>query len=131
MSATETVEHRRIPRMNGLAVAQEMLLKGLSTDGRMIKGVPGGDIVRWRIGTRVGIAITHPDYVDHVLHEGTAKYHKSIEYELLRAALGLSIFTDEDESWRRHRMMLNPTMSKRKRPRDGRPDDRPDRRVHG
>jgi cytochrome P450 len=113
MSATETVGHRRIPSMNGLAVAQEMLLKGLSTDGRMIKGVQGSDIVRWRIGTRVGIAITHPDYVDHVLHEGTAKYHKSIEYELLRAALGLSIFTDEDESWRRHRMMLNPTMSKR------------------
>ena len=105
--------HKKTPSMSGLAMAQEMLRRGLSTDGRMMQGVEGSDIYRWRIGTRVGIALTHPDYVDHVLHEGTAKYHKSIEYELLRAALGLSIFTDEDESWRRHRMMLNPTMSKR------------------
>jgi cytochrome P450 len=104
---------RRTPRLNGLAVAQETLLRGLATDARMIQGVEGSDIARWRIGTRVGISITHPDYVDHVLHEAAGKYHKSIEYELLRAALGLSIFTDEDESWRRHRMMLNPTMSKR------------------
>ena len=74
--------------MNGLAVAQEMLLRGLSTDGRMMQGVEGSDIVRWRIGTRVGFAITHPDYADHVLHEAAGRYHKSIEYELLRAALG-------------------------------------------
>lgn len=112
-TASDAVPRKRTPSMNGLAVAQEMLLRGLSTDGRMIQGVEGTDIVRWRIGTRRCFAITHPDYVDHVLHEAAAKYHKSIEYELLRAALGLSIFTDEDESWRRHRMMLNPTMSKR------------------
>ncbi len=111
--STTTAERKRIPTMSGVAMAQEMLRKGLATDGRMMQGVEGSDIVRWRIGTRVGISITHPEYVDHVLHEGTAKYHKSIEYELLRAALGLSIFTDEDASWRRHRMMLNPTMSKR------------------
>jgi cytochrome P450 len=61
----------------------------------------------------VCFGISHPDYVDHVLHDGAAKYHKSIEYELLRAALGLSLFTDEDESWRRHRMMLNPVLAKR------------------
>ncbi len=104
---------KRTPSMNGMAIAREMLLKGLSTDGRMMRGIEGSDIFRWRIGTRVGYSITHPDYVDHVLHGAAAKYHKSIEYEMLRAALGLSIFTDEEESWRRHRMLLNPTMSKR------------------
>ncbi|WP_354700838.1 Putative cytochrome P450 132 [Paraconexibacter sp. AEG42_29] len=109
----EATPHRRIPRLNGLMMAQEMLLRGLATDARIVTGVEGSDICQWRIGTRVGIAVTHPDYADHVLHKAAAKYHKSIEYELLRAALGLSIFTDEDESWRRHRMMLNPTMSKR------------------
>ena len=48
-----------------------------------------------------------------MLHEGADRYHKSIEYELLRTVLGLNLFTDEDESWRRHRMMLNPVMAKR------------------
>ena len=54
-----------------------------------------------------------PDYVDHVLHDGADRYHKSLEYELLRSVLGLNLFTDEDESWRRHRMMLNPVLAKR------------------
>ncbi len=57
--------------------------------------------------------LKHPDLVDHVLFEAVERYHKSIEYELLRAALGLSLFTDEDESWRRHRMMINPVLAKR------------------
>ena len=33
----------------------------------------------------------HPDQVDHVLHENADGYHKSIEYELLRAVLGLNL----------------------------------------
>jgi cytochrome P450 len=113
MSALATAEPRRTPTLNGLGVAREMLRVGLSVDGRVVRGVEGSDICRWRIGTRVCFGISHPDYVDHVFHEGAAKYHKSIEYELLRAALGLSLFTDEDESWRRHRMMLNPVLAKR------------------
>ena len=28
------------------------------------------------------------------LHEGADRYHKSIEYELLRSVLGLNLFTD-------------------------------------
>jgi cytochrome P450 len=32
---------------------------------------------------------------------------------MLRAVLGLSLFTDEDGSWRAHRMMLNPVLAKR------------------
>ena len=55
----------------------------------------------------------HPDYVDHILHGAVDRYHKSIEYELLRTVVGLSLFTDEDESWREHRMMLNPVLAKR------------------
>ena len=32
---------------------------------------------------------------------------------MLRSVVGLSLFTDEDESWRRHRMTLNPVLAKR------------------
>ncbi|HEX6390913.1 MAG TPA: cytochrome P450 [Solirubrobacteraceae bacterium] len=101
------------PSVSGIAIARDLVTKGLSVEGPLVSGKPGEDIVRFRIGRRVGVALRHPDYVDHVLHEGTDAYHKSIEYELLRSVVGLSLFTDEDESWRRHRMLLNPVLAKR------------------
>ena len=107
------IGERRTPTVSGLTVARELLVHGLSVDGRVAERAIDSDIVRWRIGRRVSFALRHPDYVDHVLHEGADRYHKSIEYELLRTVLGLNLFTDEDESWRRHRMLLNPVMSKR------------------
>lgn len=103
----------RTPSVSGLHAAQSMLLKGLHTGSPIVKGAPGSDIARMRVGRRTSFTIKHPDYVDHVLHGAADRYHKSIEYELLRAVLGLNLFTDEDDSWRRHRMLLNPTMSKR------------------
>src|SRR4051794_3932350 len=66
-----------------------------------------------RLGGRRVFFLRHPDHVDHVLHDGADRYHKSVEYELLRTVLGLNLFTDEGESWRRHRMLLNPMMAKR------------------
>lgn len=101
------------PKLSGLTVARELMTNGLSVDGRIVKGVEGSDIFGWRIGRRRAFSIRHPDYVDHVLHENADGYHKSLEYELLRTVLGLNLFTDEGESWRRHRMMLNPVMAKR------------------
>lgn len=103
----------RTPSISGLRAAQSMLVRGLHVRSPMMKGVPGSDIAMVRFGHRRTFVIKHPDYVDHVLHDGVDRYHKSIEYELLRAVLGLNLFTDEDESWRRHRMMLNPVMAKR------------------
>lgn len=113
MSTTTTPEGRRTPSFGALPFAWDTLTRGLHEDGPMVQGVQGSDIATVRVGRRRLFSITHPDYADHVLHEAAGKYHKSIEYELLRAVLGLNLFTDEDESWRRHRMMLNPTMSKR------------------
>jgi cytochrome P450 len=109
----QMIGERRTPSLNGLAVARELLLHGLSVQGEIVGSAAEEDIVRWRIGRRVSYSLRHPDYVDHVLHDGADRYHKSIEYELLRAVLGLNLFTDEDESWRRHRMLLNPVMAKR------------------
>src|SRR6201999_4088430 len=79
----------------------------------IVRGVAGQDIARFTFNRRTAYVLKHPDYVDHVLHDGVANYHKSIEYELLRAVVGLSLFTDEDDSWRRHRMLLNPVMARR------------------
>ncbi len=103
----------RTPRISGLRVAHETFWHGLSTDSRLVRGVEGSDIACFQFNRRMGFVLRHPDYVHHVLHEAVARYQKSVEYELLRSVVGVSLFTDEGESWRRHRMMLNPVLAKR------------------
>ena len=103
----------RTPKLSGVRVAHETFWHGLRTDGPLVRGVEGSDITKFTLNRRRAFILKHPDYVDHVLHEAVDRYHKTIEYELLATVAGLSLFTDEDESWRRHRMMLNPVLSKR------------------
>ena len=114
MSAVSTVSaSRRTPTISGLQVARETLRDGLSVDGPVIRAVRDSDIVRFSFAGRTQFVLKHPDYVDHVLHGAVDRYRKSVEYEVLRTVVGLSLFTDEGESWRRHRMMLNPVLAKR------------------
>jgi cytochrome P450 len=104
---------KRTPSVNGFTATRQLLTRGLATDSALMQGVPGSPISRVRFGKRQVFLLSDVEYVDHVLHDAADRYHKSIEYEMLRAALGLNLFTDEDESWRRHRMMLNPVLAKR------------------
>jgi cytochrome P450 len=100
-------------RVSGVRIAYDTFLHGLRTDGPLVRAAQEADIVRFTFNRRTAFLLTHPDLVDHVLFDGVERYHKSIEYELLRAAVGLSLFTDEGESWRHHRMLLNPVLAKR------------------
>lgn len=104
---------RVTPSISGLRVAQEMLMDGLTSFTRIAEAASGSDIVQWRSGHRRVFAITHPDYVEHVLRKHADRYEKSVEYQLVSAVLGRSLFTDDGDSWRRHRMMLNPLMGRR------------------
>jgi cytochrome P450 len=104
---------RTTPSLSGVRVVAQTLRDGLAIDGPLVQGVEGSDIVRFGFAGRTTFVLKHPDYVDHVLHEAVDRYHKSVEYELLRSVVGLSLFTDEDESWRRYRRLLTPLFSKR------------------
>jgi cytochrome P450 len=104
---------RGMVRVSGVRIAYDTFLHGLRTNGPLVRAAQEADIARFKFNRRTVFLLTHPDLVDHVLFDGVEHYHKSIEYELLRAAVGLSLFTDEDESWRRHRMLLNPVLAKR------------------
>ncbi len=106
-------EPRPTPTISGLRVASETIRHGLATDGPLIRGTPGSDITGYSFAGRKVFVLKHPDYVDHVLHAGVERYRKSVEYELLRSVVGLSLFTDEGTSWRTHRMLLNPVLAKR------------------
>jgi cytochrome P450 len=108
-----SVTLRRTPSVSGIRVATQTLRNGLSVDGLIVRGATDSDIVRFRFAGRTQFVLRHPAYVDHVLHEAVDRYHKAVEYELLRSVVGLSLFTDEGASWRRHRMMLNPVLAKR------------------
>ena len=110
MSLTST---RPTPTLSGLRIAGATLRHGLSVDGPLVRGVPGSDIARFQFAGRSTFVLRRPEYIDHVLHEAADRYHKSVEYEMLRAVVGLSLFTDEDESWRRHRMLLSPVFARR------------------
>lgn len=112
MSASVAAE-RRTPTVSGFQVARYTVLNGLSTEGPLVSPLREHDIVRYSFAGRNVFVLGHPEYVDHVLHEGVEHYRKSVEYELLRSVLGLSLFTDEGESWRRHRMLLTPLFAKR------------------
>ena len=74
----------------------------------------GSDITRFRCGGRRFVTLSHPDYVDHVLHRARLRYVKSNEYEPVRAAAGINLLTDEGDSWAAHRTALNPTSARRR-----------------
>lgn len=78
------------------------------------KQLTGFDITYFRSGTRKFVALAHPDYIDHVLHEGRLNYEKSVETEPVRAMLGVSLLTDEGQSWHWHRAVINPGLVKRR-----------------
>lgn len=111
---TAVAATRRTPQISGIGVAHDMLVHGLTSFTRIADTAIGdGDIVKWRSGHRHIFAITHPDYIEHVLREHADRYEKSVEYQLVSVVLGRSLFTDDGASWRRHRTMINPLMSRR------------------
>jgi cytochrome P450 len=94
-------------------MTREALTVGFDVGDGFMSRISGSDIVRFRCAGRRFVSISHPDYVDHVLHEARLKYVKSNEYEAIRATVGINLLTDEGDSWASHRGMLNPTFARR------------------
>jgi cytochrome P450 len=100
-------------RLSTWTMTREAITVGFDATGGFMGHVAGHDITRYRCAGRRFAAITHPDYVDHVLHRARPKYVKSNEYEPIRAAAGINLLTDEGDSWAAHRTTLNPTFARR------------------
>ena len=94
-------------------MTREAITIGFDAGGGFLSRVHGRDIARFRCARRRFVSLTHPDYVDHVLHQARLKYVKSNEYEAIRAAAGINLLTDEGDSWAEHRTTLNPTFARR------------------
>src|SRR5258705_7676328 len=102
-------------RFGTMTMSREALTIGYDAGGGFLGRTRGHDIARFRCAARRFISITHPDYVDHVLHRARLKYVKSNDYEPIRAAAGINLLTDEGDSWTAHRATLNPTFARRQR----------------
>jgi cytochrome P450 len=100
-------------RLSTWTMTREAITVGFHAGDGFLGRTRGNDITRFRCAGRRFVSISHPDYVDHVLHEARLKYVKSNEYESLRAGAGINLFTDEGDSWAAHRGVLNPTFARR------------------
>ncbi|MCV7442240.1 cytochrome P450 [Mycobacterium paraense] len=100
-------------RLSSWTMTREALTVGFDVGERFVGRLRGNDIARFRCAGRRFVSISHPDYVDHVLHEARLKYVKSDEYEPIRATAGVNLLTDEGDSWAAHRATLNPTFARR------------------
>jgi cytochrome P450 len=94
-------------------MSREAITIGFDAGEGFLGRTRGHDIARFRCAGRRFVSITHPDYVDHVLHRARLKYVKSNDYEPIRAAAGTNLLTDEGDSWAAHRTTLNPTFARR------------------
>jgi cytochrome P450 len=94
-------------------MTREAITIGFDAGDGFLGRLRGSDIARFRCAGRRFVSISHPDYVDHVLHEARLRYVKSNEYEPIRASAGINLLTDEGDSWAAHRGVLNPTFARR------------------
>jgi cytochrome P450 len=100
-------------RLSTMTMSREAITIGFDASEGFLGRTRGHDIARFRCAGRRFVSITHPDYVDHVLHRARLKYLKSNDYEPIRAAAGINLLTDEGDSWAAHRATLNPTFARR------------------
>ncbi|QUR67487.1 cytochrome P450 [Mycobacterium spongiae] len=106
-------ETKPIRRLSTWTMTTEALRVGFDVGDRFLGRVRGADIAEFRSGGRRFVSLSHPDYVDHVLHRARLNYIKSNEYEPIRIAAGTNLLTDDGDSWARHRAALNPSFARR------------------
>jgi cytochrome P450 len=100
-------------RLSTWTMTREAITVGVDVGEKFIGRLRGTDITRFRCDGRRFVALSHPDYVDHGLHQDRLKYVKPPEYEPVRAGAGINLLTDEGDSWAAHRGVLNPAFSRR------------------
>ena len=67
-----------------------------------------GDIVKTKLGKNKFIFLFNPDYIKYVLATNNNNYHKGINYKFLNEVIGNGLVTIEDETWKRHRQIIQP-----------------------
>ena len=67
-----------------------------------------GDVVRFRSGIWFAYFVAHPDDVKRILQDNSDNYTKGFVFDYLKTVLGRGLLTDEGESWRQQRRLVQP-----------------------
>ena len=67
-----------------------------------------GGIVKAKLGPYNVIFLFDPEYIKYCLATNNSNYHKARNYKDLKVILNEGLLTNEDESWRRHRQIIQP-----------------------
>jgi cytochrome P450 len=114
VEATEQLSPTRNPPIaRGLplvGVLPEFLLDPPRVLTRIAKEYPG-EVPALPFGPVRVYAVTHPDHVQHVLHENWRNYGKGAIWRSARQLLGNGLITAEGEEWLRNRRLMQPLFS--------------------
>jgi cytochrome P450 len=73
-----------------------------------------GDIVRWRVAHVTLYQVTHPDHLQHVLHDNHRNYTKGTLFRgLLSPMIGNGLFVSEGDFWLRQRRLMQPAFHRK------------------
>jgi cytochrome P450 len=73
-----------------------------------------GDIATIRFGPYRVILVSHPDYVESILVSNARIFHKGPALRRNPLLLGNGLLTNEGESWRRQRRLIQPAFSRQR-----------------
>lgn len=69
-----------------------------------------GDIARLRLLSLPAFVIAHPDYARHILVDNHQNYGRnSVTHKTIRSVVGNGLVTNDGESWRHQRRLMQPT----------------------
>jgi cytochrome P450 len=71
-----------------------------------------GDVLRFEIGPKKILVVTHPDDVEHIVYERWQSYGQGSGMEETKALLGDGLLTSSGALWRRQRSLAQPAFRK-------------------
>lgn len=113
-SASALAPYSPSKRFGTLRPTVSALHKGWGFEDGIYAGLAGHDFSRFRVGLRDFVAVTRPEYVEHILFEHPDRYHKSIDFTAVDGVIGVGIFSDNGDSWKHHRKILNPMFTRKR-----------------
>ena len=109
MTILQTETATGVSRHNTLAMTLLALTRGFAPEnGGTFARVKDEPFAQFRVGLRRYVAVQNPEDLEHILITNRANWPKGPDYEILKGVMGNGLFTDDFDSWERHRELLNP-----------------------
>jgi cytochrome P450 len=69
-----------------------------------------GDVLRFQIGPKTIVVVTHPDSVEHIVYDNWKNYDQGSGMKETKALLGDGLLTSSGALWRRQRSLVQPAL---------------------